>query len=52
VLCDLAEGICCRAYFLRSAPAVRPCMASAEWAKLRAKLDKSFPDTVEAQKVG
>lgn len=50
MLCDLAEGICCRVYFLRS-QSPKSCMGSAEWTKIRQKLEKSFPDITEAQKV-
>lgn len=51
VLCEVAEGVCCRAYYLKEKMSARTCMTTPDFAKIRQKLDRSFPDIVEAQKV-
>ena len=50
VLCEVAEGICCRAYFLKTIPD-KSCITNPEWSKLRQKLEKSYPDVSDIAKV-
>ncbi len=51
MLCEVAEGICARAYFFKCSPQKRDCLVNADWLKLRQRLDKSFPEFNDINKV-
>jgi hypothetical protein len=52
---DMAEGLCARLYSARGtladAALCPPCVSGKELAKVRDKLEKSFPETADLSKV-